>query len=164
MCGKCFINDEMCHKLEKYGMLPVRLAVGAIFMAHGAQKLFGAFGGSGLHGTIEAFRTYLGIPAFLTVIAACTEFFGGLAVALGLLTRLAAAGLSVLMLVAILKVHLHNGFFLNWFNVPNQGHGIEYSLALLGACLTLVLSGSKGLSLNCLCHKKCGDDKHPETN
>lgn len=154
MCGKCLITDEMCHKLECWGMIPLRLAIAVIFMAHGGQKLFGWFGGSGLAGTIEAFRTYMHIPAFLTIIAACAEFFGGLAVGLGLLTRFAALGLCGVMLVAIVKVHWMNGFFLNWFNVPGQGHGIEYNLSLLGACLTLVLAGAGGFALDNKIFKK----------
>lgn len=141
-CEKFMIN------LNEYGMIPIRLAVGTIFIAHGAQKLFGVFGGSGLAATIEAFRSYMGIPAALAVIAASTEFFGGIAILVGFLTRLAALGLSVVMLVALVKVHWANGFFLNWFNLPTKGHGIEYNLALLGACLGLVFSGARGLALD----------------
>jgi len=67
---------------------------------------------------------------------------------LGFFTRLAALGLTIAMLVAIFKVHLQNGFFLNWFNVPNMGHGIEYNLALIGLSLSLLVWGAGNLSVD----------------
>lgn len=131
-----------------YFTLPVRLALASLFIAHGGQKMFGWFGGPGLSGTTQFFEQLLGIPAALAVLAAVTEFFGALAVLAGLLTRVAAAGLSVLMLVALFMVHWANGFFLNWANVPNVGHGIEMNVAVLGLTLALVISGGGAWSLD----------------
>ncbi|KRT65229.1 MAG: hypothetical protein XU11_C0031G0001 [Candidatus Dadabacteria bacterium CSP1-2] len=124
-----------------------RLTLGIIFFAHGSQKLLGWFGGSGWSGTIQFFEQS-GVPAFLAILLIITEFFGGIAIILGFFTRLAALGLTTAMLVAIFKVHLQNGFFLNWFNVPNMGHGIEYSLALIGLSLSLLVWGAGNLSVD----------------
>ena len=118
-----------------------------IFFAHGSQKLLGWFGGSGWSGTIQFFEQS-GVPPFLAGLLIITEFFGGIAIILGFFTRLAALGLTIAMLVAIFKVHLPNGFFLNWFNVPNMGHGIEYSLALIGLSLSLLVWGAGNLSVD----------------
>lgn len=136
------------HKFDPFSMLPLRLAVGTIFFAHGSQKLFGWFGGLGWSATIQTFREGLGIPAVLAAISIFTEFFGGIFVALGLFTRTSALLLAMVMAVAIVKVHWPHGFFLNWFSLPTHGHGIEYSLALLGACLTLAATGAKRPSLD----------------
>jgi len=124
-----------------------RLTLGIIFFAHGSQKLLGWFGGSGWSGTIQFFEQS-GVPAFLAILLIITEFFGGIAIILGFFTRLAALGLTIAMLVAIFKVHLPNGFFLNWFNVPNMGHGIEYNLALIGLSLSLLVWGAGNLSVD----------------
>ena len=124
-----------------------RLTLGIIFFAHGSQKLLGWFGGSGWSGTIQFFEQS-GVPAFLAILLIITELFGGIAIILGFFTRLAALGLTIAMLVAIFKVHLQNGFFLNWFNVPNMGHGIEYSLALIGLSLSLLVWGAGNLSVD----------------
>ncbi len=128
--------------------LPVRLALAALFIAHGGQKMFGWFGGPGLSATMQGFQQYLGIPAWLAVLAGVTEFFGGLGVLVGLLTRVAATGLSVVMLVAMFKVHWANGFFLNWDGKPNVGHGIEFNVVVLGLTLALVIAGGGAASLD----------------
>ncbi|MEO7715051.1 MAG: DoxX family protein [Capsulimonas sp.] len=114
-------------------LLVLRLFLGAIFIAHGSQKLFGAFGGHGLAATIGMFHDKMGIPVFFAYLAVFTEFFGGLAVFFGLLGRLASLGLIVTMLVALFKVHLAGGFFL-----PS---GFEYAFALIGMALVALIAG-----------------------
>lgn len=131
-----------------YFTLPVRLALGVIFFAHGGQLMFGWFGGPGLSGTIQGFQQGLGFPPALAVLAAVAEFFGALGVLVGLLTRVAAAGISVVMLVAMFKVHWANGFFINWSMAPGVGHGIEMNLALLGLSVALLIAGGGALSLD----------------
>jgi putative oxidoreductase len=121
------------------GLLVLRLALGAVFFAHGGQKVFGWFGGFGLEGTI-GFMTGMGIPAVLAYIAIFTEFFGGLAILAGLLTRPAALGLAITMLVAIFKVHIGAGFF-----APN---GYEFPLALAAIAISLLISGPGKYSLD----------------
>jgi|SRR5581483_1943673 len=133
---------------ENWAPLPIRVSLGAIFFAHGAQKVFGWFGGDGWHGTMQYFTQTLGIPAPLAVVAFLAELLGGLALLVGLGTRWASLLLAGEMTVAALKVHLANGFFLNWMNTPNVGHGIEYNLALIGGTLALVIAGSGRLSVD----------------
>lgn len=137
--------DELIELLfgtyPSWSHLIVRLGLGVIFFAHGAQKLFGWFGGGGLKATIAGFRQ-MNIPPAATVIAACVECFGGLAMLVGFLTRPAALGLIVVMLVAITKVHARNGFFLNWYVTPGKGHGFEFNLALIAMALSLLIGGA----------------------
>jgi putative oxidoreductase len=131
-----------------WSLLIVRLFLGVIFFAHGAQKLFGWFGGPGLKGTIGYFQSSLNVPPALTVLAALTECFGGVAVFAGVLTRLAALGLIVVMLIAIAKVHWPHGFFLNFSLQPGKGHGFEYNFALIGMALALLVGGGGALSID----------------
>ena len=127
--------------------LVVRLALGVVFFAHGAQKVFGWFGGRGLSATIAGFRQ-MNIPPAATVLAAFIECFGGLAVLVGFLTRPAALGLIAVMLVAIAKVHAAHGFFLNWSMTPGKGHGYELNLALIAMALALLIGGGGVLSID----------------
>lgn len=118
-----------------YGPLALRVPVGIIFAAHGAQKLFGWFGGYGLEGTGQFFGSVGLNPGYLmALLAGSVEFFGGLALVLGLLVRPAAAALAGAMLIAIFAVHVGKGFF-----ISNGGY--EYALALFAASLSLLFSG-----------------------
>jgi putative oxidoreductase len=121
--------------------LMLRIPLGLIFMAHGSQKLLGLFGGKGLTATFAGFERDLGIPAIFTLLAIIAEFGGGFGVLTGFLTRLSAAGISAVMLVAIYKIHWVHGFFLNMSCIPGRGHGIEYNIALLGIALYLMIAG-----------------------
>ena len=117
------------------GPLALRVPVGIIFAAHGAQKLFGWFGGYGLEGTGQFFGSIGLNPGYLmALLAGAAEFFGGLALVLGLLVRPAAAALAFAMLVALFAVHWSKGFFLD------KG-GYEYALALFAASASLLFSG-----------------------
>jgi len=127
--------------------LVVRVGLGVIFFAHGAQKTFGWFGGHGLSATISGFRR-MNIPPAATALAALTECFGGLALIVGLLARPAAAGLILVMLVAIAKVHGRNGFFLNFAMTPGKGHGYEFNLALIAMALSILIGGAGALSID----------------
>jgi putative oxidoreductase len=108
------------------------LALATVFISHGAQKMFGWFGGPGLEATIAGMGK-MGIPAPLAFLAAFTELFGGLAVLTGLLSRLASLGLFITMLVALFGAHLKSGFFLP--------AGFEYTFTLAAVALTLILTG-----------------------
>lgn len=135
-------------KLVPWAPVAIRLGLAVIFIAHGGQKLFGIWGGPGLQTTIEAFERSLGVPSYLTLIVVGTEFFGGLTVLVGFFTRLAAAGLAINMVAAIIKVHLMNGFFLNWSITPGKGHGYEFNFALLAMSIALLLSGPGKFALD----------------
>ena len=121
--------------------LMIRIPLGLIFLAHGSQKLLGLFGGSGLTVTFANFEQKLGIPPIFTLLAIIAEFGGGLGVLTGFLTRVSAAGIASVMAVAIYKVHWANGFFMNSLCLPGRGHGIEFTLALFGMALYLMLAG-----------------------
>lgn len=140
--------ESLVQTSNTWALLPIRLALGAIFIGHGGQKLFGWFGGYGPKGTIGYFQQALGVPPALTVLAMLAEFLGGLGVLLGFLTRPAAAGIIMVMLVAVAKVHWGHGFFLNWELKPERGHGIEMNLALIGMALTVLIAGGGAYSVD----------------
>lgn len=122
--------------------LVLRVAAGVIFAAHGAQKLFGLFGGYGLEGTGQWMESIGLAPGYLmALLAGSAEFFGGLALLLGLLVRPSALVLAFTMAVAIATVHLEKGLFM-----ANDGY--EFGLALLAISVALVLSGGGRLSLD----------------
>ena len=121
--------------------LLIRIPLGLIFLAHGSQKLLGFFGGSGLTATFSVFEQKFGIPPLFTLLAIIAEFGGGFGVLTGFLTRISAPGIAAVMAVAVYKVHWVHGFFMNAACTPGKGHGIEFTLALLGMALFLVVSG-----------------------
>lgn len=135
-------QGSIFNTVDAWGLVILRLGLGVIFVAHGGQKIFGWFGGAGFDGTIQYFQQQLGIPMEMTVLAMAAEFLGGIGIIIGFLTRLAALGICGVMVVAMVKVHLVNGFFMNWSCVPGQGHGIEFNLALLAMAVTLLCSGA----------------------
>jgi putative oxidoreductase len=124
------------------GALALRIPVGIIFAAHGAQKLFGWFGGYGLEGTGQFFGSVgLNPGNLLALLAGLAEFFGGLALVAGLLVRPAAAALAFAMLVAIFAVHWGKGFFA-------ASGGYEFALALFAASLSLLFTGAGRFSVD----------------
>ncbi|MGR5063126.1 DoxX family protein [Photobacterium sp. DNB22_13_2] len=123
-----------------FAPLALRVPAGIIFMAHGAQKLFGWFGGYGLEGTGQWMASIGLEPGFLmALMAGGAEFFGGLFILLGLFTRPTALALAVTMVVAIVTVHLDNGLFMS-------NGGYEFGLALLAMSVSLLVSGAGRLS------------------
>ena len=140
------MNDSMLNKILRtdagIAALILRVPVGIILGAHGAQKLFGWFGGNGLAGT-AGWMISIGIePGYLmAILAGSAEFFGGLALILGLLNRLAAVAAAFTMLVAIFSVHISNGLF-----VANNGY--EYALTLMVALIALAVQGGGQLSVD----------------
>jgi putative oxidoreductase len=135
------------HTEQNYALLFLRLALAVAIFPHGAQKLLGWFGGFGYKGTMGYFTQTLGIPTVFGFLAIAAEFFGSLALIAGFLTRPAAFGIAVVMLVAALKVHLAYGFFTNWFG-NQKGEGYEYFILAIGMALTLVIAGGGAWSLD----------------
>ncbi|HXJ92825.1 MAG TPA: DoxX family protein [Terriglobia bacterium] len=125
----------------------LRLVTGIVFFAHGAQKMLGWFGGYGFKGTMGFFTQQMHIPAPFAVLAICAEFFGGIGLIVGFLGRVAAFGIAVNMCVAILMVHLPNGFFMNWAG-NQKGEGFEYHLLAIAILLTIMAKGSGALSVD----------------
>ncbi len=141
----------MLHKLVKtnsdYVLTISRLVLGSVFFAHGAQLMFGWFGGYGFTGSMQFFTQRLGIPAAFAFLAICAQFFGGLMLILGFAGRIAAIGIICNMAVAVVKVHWHFGLFMNWFG-NQKGEGFEYHLLAVTIGLLIVLRGSGAFSLD----------------
>jgi putative oxidoreductase len=125
----------------------LRLILGIVFFAHGAQKMLGWFGGYGFNGTMGFMTGGLHIPAAFAFLAIAAEFFGGIGLLLGLLTRVAAFGIAVNMLVAIVTVHSQFGFFANWTGAQ-KGEGYEYHLLVLAMTIFLMIEGGGALSVD----------------
>lgn len=140
------MNNRLIQRLVTtnagWGPLALRIPVGIIFAAHGAQKLFGWFGGYGLEGTGQWMASIGLNPGYLmALLAGSAEFFGGLALLIGLLVRPAGAVLAFAMLVAIFSVHIGNGLFMS-------NNGYEFALALLAVAVSLMISGAGRASLD----------------
>ena len=125
----------------------MRLVLGIVFFLHGSQKMLGWFGGSGFSGTMHFFTGLLHIPAPFAVLAICAEFFGGLGLIVGLLSRIAAFGISVNMVMAIWMVHLANGPFMNWYG-NQKGEGYEYHLLALALAVPIMIRGAGAFSVD----------------
>lgn len=131
------INTE-----QLFSSLPLRLIAGLIFTAHGAQKLFAWFGGYGLQGTGQWMESIGLAPGYLmALMAGSAEFFGGLLLIIGFLTRPTSFVLAITMIVAIVSVHLENGLFMS-------NNGYEFALALLAISISLIMSGAGKLSID----------------
>ena len=140
MVRKLFQTDR------DYVLTIVRVVVGVVFVAHGAQKVLSWFGGYGFSATMNGMQ-HMGIPAPFALLAIVAEFFGGLGLMVGLLSRVAAFGIFVEMLVAVVKVHGANGLFMNWAG-NQRGEGFEYHLLALALLLVLMVRGAGALSLD----------------
>ena len=121
--------------------VPLRLALAAVFLAHGSQKVLGSFGGKGLHEWISGSVPFGFMrPAWLWLgAAAFSELIGGALILLGFLTRVGAFFIACTMIVAIAGVHWPNFF---------APHGLEYPMTILAACLALLIAGGGQLSID----------------
>jgi putative oxidoreductase len=138
----------------------VRLVLGVVFFAHGAQKALGWFGGAGFSATMGFFEGQQ-IPAVLAFLAIMAEFLGGIGLILGLLGRVAAFGITCNMLVAIFSVHARNGFFMNWGG-RQKGEGFEYHLLVLAITIAVMIGGSGAWSVDQAWYRALAGDKRPE--
>ena len=136
------------------GLLVLRLALAAVFVAHGGNKLFGLFGGPGIGpGGLSSTAAFFGVvglntPFVLAVFDALLELVGGVLLVFGFLTRWVSIALAVSMGVAIWKVHAPWGFFLNWMAAPDRGQGMEYSIVLIAALVCLAFAGGGDVSID----------------
>lgn len=131
----------------------LRLVLAIVIFPHGAQKLIGWFGGNGLNGTLGWFTEGLGVPWILAFLVIVAEFFGSLALAVGFLSRIAAAGIGCVMTGAVLLVHLQNGFFMNWQGTKS-GEGFEYHLLALAIVVSLLITGGGRWSIDGFLNRK----------
>ena len=133
MLGAIFRTDDDASALV------ARLALGIVILPHGLQKLLGMFGGAGFTATVDYFVSS-GLPAFLAVLIIIGEAFGALGLIIGFLSRLAALGITIIMLGAILTVHIKFGFFMNWAGTQ-AGEGFEFHILAIGLALVVLLKG-----------------------
>jgi putative oxidoreductase len=125
----------------------LRLVLGVVFFAHGAQKALGWFGGYGFSGTVGFFTGMMHIPAPFAVLAIAAEFLGGLGLIVGLLTRVAAFGIFCNMVVAVAMIHHQFGFFMNWAGTQ-KGEGFEFHLLVLATTVFLMIRGAGSASVD----------------
>lgn len=128
-------------------LLLARVTLAIVIFPHGVQKLLGGFGGYGFAGTMGYFTDALGIPFALGVLAIVAEFFGPIALLSGFLSRVAATGIGLVMVVATFTVHLPNGFFMNWSG-QQAGEGFEYHILAIGLAAVVAVGGGGLLSID----------------
>jgi putative oxidoreductase len=127
--------------------LILRVLLGIVFFPHGMQKLLGWYGGPGFVATMHMFTTTMGVPTLFAFLAILAEGLGSLGLLTGLLTRVAAFGITVNMIVAVKMVHWQNGFFMNWYG-NQKGEGFEYHLLVIAIGVALMLRGGGALSID----------------
>jgi putative oxidoreductase len=130
-----------------------RVLLGCVMFPHGAQKLFGWFGGFGFDNTMTYFTQTAGLPWVIAFLIIMGESLGSLGLIIGFLTRLSAFGLICIMIGAITTIHIPNGFFMNWFG-KQAGEGFEYHLLVIGICIPLLISGGGKFSVDKLINNK----------
>jgi putative oxidoreductase len=140
--------------------LALRVAVGAVMLPHGAQKLLGWFGGYGYSGTMQFFTETMGIPTALAFLVIMAESVGALALIAGAFTRASAFGMASVMAGAIALSHWRHGFFINWFGAQG-GEGFEFHLLILAVSAALVISGGGLGSLDRLIARRLGRAQAP---
>ena len=150
-----FDTDESLRSLFQ------RVLLATVVAGHGAQKLFGWFGGYGLDGTMQYFTESVGAPAVVGLLIIVLETAGMLALAAGFLTRFLAAGTTLVMLGAIAFEHGKVGFFMNWGGVAGRGEGYELHLLALALSIPLVATGAGAGSLDRLIARRLGSSASP---
>jgi putative oxidoreductase len=135
------------YKNLDYTLLLVRVFLSTVVAAHGAQKLFGWFGGFGFDGTMAFFTQTIGLPYIFALGLILAETFGMVALALGLFSRFLSASLIAIMLGAIFTTHAQHGFFMNWFGTQG-GEGFEFHLLIIALSAVTLLNGSGAYSLD----------------
>jgi len=128
-------------------VLLLRVTLGVVIFAHGAQKLFGWFGGYGFTGTMGYFTDTVGLPYVVGFLVIIGESIGMIALALGLLTRFSALSLIVIMGGAFFIDHLPHGFYMNWFG-QNAGEGFEFDLVVVGGAAAIAILGAGRYSVD----------------
>ena len=137
---------------DKFSYWVPRVILGCVMFPHGAQKLFGWFGGFGFTNTMTYFTQTAGLPWIIAFLVVIGESLGSIGLIVGFLTRLSALGLICIMMGAIITVHIPNGFFMNWFG-KQAGEGFEYHLLVIGMSIPLLINGGGKYSVDILINK-----------
>jgi putative oxidoreductase len=151
---------KLLHTPDDYLLTLLRLSLAIIFFAHGAQKVLGWWGGPGFDGAMTGFTQHMGIPFVFALLAIMAEFLGGLGLFFGLLTRIAAFGVTMVMIVAIFLVHARHGLFMNWSG-QQAGEGFEFHLLAIAIGITLMARGAGAWSVDRLIEKGLGSSHAP---
>ena len=147
---------------ENTSALIARLALGIVVFAHGAQKLFGWFGGYGFSGTMGFLTGTAHLPSFMAVLVILIESIGAVFILAGFLTRIAALGVALQFLGVMFIVHWQNGFFMNWYG-NQKGEGIEFFLLLISLSVILLITGGGKASIDAAIAKgRVKNDRTPK--
>lgn len=139
---------------QSWSLLVSRLALGAVILPHGMQKVLGAFGGNGFSATLGFMHGQMGMPVILVLLVMAAEFLGSIGLLLGAGTRFMAFSITLTFFGAMfLGGHIYNGFFMNWFGAQ-KGEGIEYFILVLGLAISLLIGGSGKFSVDNWISKK----------
>lgn len=141
------LKDRILLTRDTWSLTIVRVFLGLIILPHGAQKLFGWFGGHGAAAFMQAFESVSALPGWLGWLVIIIEFIGSLCLILGFWTRVWALSFIGLFVGIILTVHIPNGFFMNWSG-SQAGEGFEYHLLVIGMAWALAMGGAGRLSID----------------
>jgi putative oxidoreductase len=147
MASRAGLLNRLVRTNDDAALTVLRLTLGIVMFPHAAQKVFGWFGGPGFSGFVGFTGSQYGIPAGFAVLAIAAELLGSLGLLLGLLGRVAAFGIFCEMVVVILLIHRHFGFFVNWTG-RQAGEGFEYHLLVIGIAIVIMLRGSGAASVD----------------
>lgn len=137
---------------SSYAPMIQRVLAAIVLWPHGAQKLLGWFGGFGFTGTMNFFTQTMGLPSIVGLFVIILEFFGSIALLLGLFTRITATAITILFLGIVFTSHIQNGFFMNWFGTQ-KGEGCEYFLLFIAITVSLSITGAGKWSTDSLIFK-----------
>lgn len=143
---------KLINTTDSYSQLIARITLGVVIFPHGAQKILGIWGGNGIGPVIDSFSQWFGIPAFITILVALGEFLGGIMLILGLLSRIAAFSVTLIMIGAIYFV-VNQHFFMNWYT-QQRGEGFEFHLLAIGLSIIIIIGGAGKFSLDNLINNK----------
>src|SRR5258708_16117795 len=146
------MNESLTGSQGDWAVANARMVLGIVFLAHGAQKMLGWFGGPGLASSMRTFTEHLHLPSTLAFLVIAGELLSGIGLIVGLFSRIAALVIALTMVGAIATVHFRFGLFLNWFG-NQEGHGIEYHLLTIPLALIVGVQGAAGFSLHRLSYE-----------
>ncbi|MBI3233073.1 MAG: DoxX family protein [Bacteroidetes bacterium] len=134
--------------------LIARVFLGIVVFAHGAQKMFGWFGGYGFNGTVGFLTGTASLPYIIALLVILIESFGALFLIAGFATRIASLGIIINFLGVVLSSHLSNGFYMNWYREAGKGEGLEYFILLFGLAIISLIAGGGKASVDSLIAKR----------
>lgn len=145
---------KMINTKNDVSLFILRVVLGVVIFPHGAQKMFGWFGGNGWAMTIDLWNQWWGFPSIVTILVILAESIGMICLILGFFGRFMAGSIFAVMIGAIYMVHGQWGFFMNWYSEADQGEGFQFHLLVLAIAIAIAIKGSGRLSIDRLIVKK----------